>query len=61
MKSGPSILVIRDSGRHVFGSFSSEGWKVAPRYYGTGESFVFQIQVILYTAAPKPEQFSYQF
>ncbi len=44
-KSGPSILVIRDGGRHVFGSFCSEGWKVSSRYYGTGESFVFQIQV----------------
>ena len=46
-KSGPNILVIRDGGRHVFGSFCSEGWKISSRYFGTGESFVFQIQVWL--------------
>lgn len=44
-KCGPSILVIRDRAGHVFGCFCAEPWRVAPRYYGTGESFVFQIQV----------------
>lgn len=39
------MLVIRDTRQHVFGCFTSESWRVAPRYYGTGESFVFQIQV----------------
>ena len=39
------MLVVRDLQQHVFGSFTSESWRVAPRYYGTGESFVFQIQV----------------
>jgi hypothetical protein len=30
---------------YVFGTYTSEGWKVAPRYYGSGESFVFQLEV----------------
>ncbi|KAK9904683.1 hypothetical protein WJX75_000545 [Coccomyxa subellipsoidea] len=41
---GPSILVVRDRQQHIFGCFTTESWRVAPRYYGTGESFVFQLQ-----------------
>ncbi|KAK9804664.1 hypothetical protein WJX73_007489 [Symbiochloris irregularis] len=40
----PSVLLVRDHAQSVFGCFAAEGWKVAPRYYGNGESFVFQIQ-----------------
>lgn len=43
-KAAPTLLVIRDSAGHVFGSFTSEGWRVATRFYGTGETFVFQLQ-----------------
>ncbi|CAL5224680.1 g7404 [Coccomyxa viridis] len=43
-ESGASVLVVRDTQQHIFGCFTSESWRVAPRYYGTGESFVFQTQ-----------------
>ncbi len=46
-ESGASVLVVRDTQQHIFGCFTSESWRVAPRYYGTGESFVFQTQVRL--------------
>ena len=46
-ESAPCVLVVRDTQQHVFGCFTSKSWRVAPRYYGTGESFVFQIQVYL--------------
>jgi len=39
----PTVLVVRDMGRSVFGAFCSEPWKLSPRYYGTGETFVFQV------------------
>lgn len=29
----------------VFGAFTAEPWRVAPRFYGTGETFVFQLEV----------------
>ena len=29
--------------RHVFGAFCSEPWRAAPRYFGTGETFVFKL------------------
>ena len=51
-ESAPCVLVVRDLQQHVFGSFTSESWRVAPRYYGTGESFVFQIQVCPQAASP---------
>ena len=43
---GPCVLVVRERGGAVFGCFTAEAWRVAPRYYGTGESFVFQLQVL---------------
>lgn len=30
---------------YVFGCYTPEGWHVAPRFYGSGESFVFQLEV----------------
>lgn len=43
----PTVLAVRDGAGRVFGAFCAEAWRVAPRYYGTGESFVF-------TALPPP-------
>lgn len=39
----PTVLVVRDMGRAVFGAYCSEPWHLASRYYGTGETFVFQL------------------
>ena len=30
---------------YVFGCYTGDGWHVSPRYYGTGETFVFQLEV----------------
>lgn len=38
----PCILVVDDTAGYVFGAFLTESIKVSSRYYGTGESFVFQ-------------------
>ena len=43
--AAPTLLVIRDSAGYVFGCFTSEAWRVATRFYGSGETFVFQLQV----------------
>ena len=29
---------------HIFGAFAAEAWKPGPRFYGTGETFVFMLQ-----------------
>lgn len=29
--------------RHIFGAYCSEPWRLAPRFYGTGETFIFQL------------------
>jgi hypothetical protein len=43
--AAPTLLVVRDGGGGVFGAFSAEAWRVAPRFYGSGETFVFQLEV----------------
>lgn len=39
----PTVLVVRDMEKAIFGAFCSEPWKLSSRYYGTGETFVFQL------------------
>jgi len=40
----PTMVVIRDSAGYVFGCYSDDGWRTMPRFYGTGETFVFQLE-----------------
>ena len=40
----PTLLLLRDTAGGAFGAFCSEPWRVAPRYFGTGESFVFTLE-----------------
>ena len=49
-KLSPTVLVIRDDAGYVFGCFAPESWMTAGssnyqknKYYGTGETFVFQL------------------
>lgn len=40
----PTVLLVRDMSRHVFGAFCSESWRMSQRYFGTGETFVFRVE-----------------
>ncbi|GFR42419.1 hypothetical protein Agub_g3322 [Astrephomene gubernaculifera] len=40
----PTILLIRDFGGYTFGCYTPDSWRIAPRYYGSGETFVFQLE-----------------
>jgi len=40
----PTLLLVRDSNGYVFGAFTPEGWHVGTRFFGTGETFVFQLK-----------------
>ncbi len=44
-----SLLFLRDHQGKVLGSFASRPWKMAPQYFGTGESFVFDFAPTLRT------------
>lgn len=46
----PTLLLVRDGSGHVFGCYTTDSWRVAPRYFGSGETFVFQLQVRLWGA-----------
>jgi hypothetical protein len=41
--AAPHILLIRTKEGRVFGAYCTDGWKVAPKFYGTGECFLFAI------------------
>jgi hypothetical protein len=41
---GPTIIVVEDKHKHIFGGFASESWRIEPRFYGTGESFLFKLK-----------------
>lgn len=40
---GPTIVLVRDARRHVFGAFAAEAWRKfpEPHFYGSGEAFLF--------------------
>lgn len=40
----PTVLIVRDMKKHVFGAFCSEPWRISSRYYGTGETFIFRVE-----------------
>lgn len=44
MPHSPAITVIKDSSGYVFGCYTPEPWRVASRFYGSGETFVFQLE-----------------
>ena len=51
----PTVLVVRDDSGYVFGCFATEAWAAnggggGAKYYGTGETFVFQLvpQMVAY-------------
>jgi hypothetical protein len=41
--TGASLLLMQDSNGHIFGAFTPEPWTKSERYYGSAESFVFQV------------------
>ncbi|KAF6253531.1 TLD-domain-containing protein [Scenedesmus sp. NREL 46B-D3] len=41
--TSPSVLLVRDAGGYVFGAFCAEAWRPSARFFGTGETFVFQL------------------
>lgn len=42
--AAPSLLFIQDTNGYVFGAFTTEGWRMGTRFFGTGETFVFQLR-----------------
>eukprot|EP00898_Chlorokybus_atmophyticus_P004128 jgi/Chlat1/4716/Chrsp30S00368 len=46
----PTVLAVQDMAEHVFGCYATDPWRVYPRYFGTGECFVFRLR-------PFPEAF----
>uniref|UniRef100_M4B451 Oxidation resistance protein 1 n=1 Tax=Hyaloperonospora arabidopsidis (strain Emoy2) TaxID=559515 RepID=M4B451_HYAAE len=40
-KQSPTLLIVKDAEKNVFGGFASDEWHHAFHYYGTGESFLF--------------------
>ena len=43
-KVQPTILLVKDMQGHLFGVFAPEPWEVHYKFYGTGETFVFELE-----------------
>ena len=39
-----TVIAVETTKGEVFGSFTSEAWKIQPKYFGTGESFLWRIK-----------------
>lgn len=42
---GELLFVIQDIKERVFGGYFSQNLEIKPEYYGTGESFLFEVKV----------------
>jgi hypothetical protein len=60
-KQEPLILLLRTDGNDRIGAFLPSGLKRSPRYYGTGETFVFhftpRLEVFRWTRGPDSNEF----
>ena len=41
--SGPTLLVVQDTGGHVFGGFAAVPWHFGPQFIGNSECFLFSL------------------
>nr|CAD7259728.1 unnamed protein product [Timema shepardi] len=51
MGQGPTLVIVKDTGGHVFGGFASESWKLGPNFLGDDSCFLFSL---------RPEMMSYE-
>ncbi|XP_030282556.1 MTOR-associated protein MEAK7 isoform X1 [Sparus aurata] len=60
-KHGPTLLLIKDTKRHVFGGFASYTWKVKPQFQGDSRCFLFTVfpRLRVYTATGYNQHFMY--
>ncbi|PSN35780.1 hypothetical protein C0J52_09488 [Blattella germanica] len=40
---GPTLVIIKDKGGHVFGGYASGSWTIGPNFHGDSESFLFRL------------------
>ncbi|KAJ8868863.1 hypothetical protein PR048_030404 [Dryococelus australis] len=41
---GPTLIIIKDTGGHIFGGFASDSWKIGPNYLGDSTCFLFSLK-----------------
>ena len=41
----PTIVLIEDAKKNIFGIYASQPWKNCDRFYGNGETFIFTFKV----------------
>jgi hypothetical protein len=42
---GELVFVVQDTNDQIFGGYFSQNLEVKPEFYGTGETFLFQLKV----------------
>ncbi|CAG2218258.1 unnamed protein product [Mytilus edulis] len=61
VNKGPSIIIVKDKDGYIFGGYSSQGWELGPKFYGSADCFLFTIapQYGVYTATGYNDNFMY--
>ncbi|CAB3361115.1 Hypothetical predicted protein [Cloeon dipterum] len=58
---GPTIILVQDSGGHVFGGFAVASWNVGPKFVGDNRCFLFSLRpkMAIYPTSGYNEHFQY--
>ncbi|CAG2199486.1 unnamed protein product [Mytilus edulis] len=61
VNKGPSIIIVKDKDGYIFGGYSSQGWELGPKFYGSADCFLFTItpQYGVYTTTGYNDNFMY--
>jgi hypothetical protein len=42
-EKGHTLIIVRDTGGHVFGGYAPQSWKIGPKFFGNEQSFLFHL------------------
>ncbi|XP_028665995.1 MTOR-associated protein MEAK7 isoform X1 [Erpetoichthys calabaricus] len=61
IRKGPTVVVVKDQNKHIFGGFASHSWEFKPQFQGNNRCMLFSIYPVLsvYTCTGYNDHFMY--